>query len=372
MISASMSSPSFWRESRKERAVETRKRPDFEGGVTEIEPVEVCIPELKAVSAQTLLSSELAPPLVLWGSADLPIVTAEDVSLLHAREGVGKSWIVFGLACSIAAGEPFLGIATVQVPVLLITAELSAYRARERLERIVERVPVSDQLHLITERELDGLDVLNPDHLNALTRLVKDLGVRLVALDPLAELWTGEEVNRDWQRLNRCLRRLRVKAACGVFLSHHEAKGENPRALKGKHADQNAFRGGTVLRAGVRSALRMEDHSEGLVRLAHTKSNLGPRHETLWLDVTEPWAPKLTDPANDRSSQKLDNLDAVQRILEKHARTEMTVSEISLDPNCPRVQRDTLRKYLATLVEEDRAQHNGGRGVGSKYSTPKG
>lgn len=347
-------------------------RPEFGGSVTEISCDESLTLALKPVSARALLAREIAPPLVLWGSAKIPIVTAEDVSLLHAREGVGKSWLALELACAIAAGVPFLGITTAPAPVLVITAELSDYWARKRLERITEQIPVSDQLHLITERELGGLDLLDPSHLDALIRLVQTLGVRLVVLDPVAELWTGEEINRDWQRLSRCLRRLRVEAGCGVLLVHHEAKGEKPGALRGQQADQNAFRGGTVLRAGVRSALRLEDHPSGRLRLAHTKSNLGPRQETLWLDMARPWAPRLAEAPKDRTAKRRENLDATRRVLEKHHGEWMAVHAIGADSDCAHIKTDTLRSYLSDLVKEGSIEHNGGRGRGSKYRVSRG
>ena len=83
----------------------------------------------KIYNASDLEHRELKRPQMIVDNL-LPV----GLTVLAGSPKLGKSWLVLGLACSVANGTEFLHQSTAQGDVLLLDLEGSPYRIKERLE----------------------------------------------------------------------------------------------------------------------------------------------------------------------------------------------------------------------------------------------
>lgn len=213
--------------------------------------------------------------------ADLPVARAADlevapkgqawlvesiwshlaVGFLAGQPKCTKTWMALDLAVSVASGTPCLGTFPVAAPgpVLVYLAEDALPRVRERILAISAARGVA----------LDGLDLhvitapclrLDEDgDRGRLVRTVEKLRPRLLVLDPLVRLWSGDENNSgEVSALLGFLRTLAREHDLALVVVHHMSKkarknlGQALRGSSDLHAwsDSSAYltrRGGHIL-----------------------------------------------------------------------------------------------------------------------------
>ena len=156
------------------------------------------------------------------------LIPEASVCLLAGDSGVGKSWLSFHLALSIAGGIPLFGkFKTSAGRVLCIDAEsgenLLIRRFKKLWNGIQEEHPdLSDELPL---EVWPTLFRLTEKGCLALTERIKRDGIRLVILDPMIHFADCDE-NSSHEMAN-FLERLRVIAReteCSFLLVHHVRK----------------------------------------------------------------------------------------------------------------------------------------------------
>lgn len=173
-----------------------------------------------AWTADELMAAEFPEPR--WA---VPGIFAEGVSLLAGPPKVGKSWLVLGLALTIAHGGPALdAIPTQAGPVLYLALEDTPRRLQTRMRTLLAGKPAPHGLTLVTscpalpdggEQAIAGWLTRNPD-------------ARMVVIDVFAKLrgsspHGASAYDADYIAVGRA-KRLADTHGVAVVLVHHVRK----------------------------------------------------------------------------------------------------------------------------------------------------
>ena len=138
-----------------------------------------------------------------------------------------KTWLFCDLAISIAAGEPWLGFETHQVPVLYVNFELREYYFRSRLSAIQNAKKLSipkDQLFVWTLRGTQfSLDTFIP----LLIEKIQQHAIAIVFIDPFYKLLSPLDDENSQTHMVAILNRFNPLIADGVTTAFamHYSKG---------------------------------------------------------------------------------------------------------------------------------------------------
>lgn len=216
----------------------------------------------------------------------------QDVTLLSANGGVGKTMLaLFWLLC-IAAGRMFFGLKTTQSPVLFVTAEDRRIVCAKRLAAISANMhlyfqnpftkPARDNFHLW---EILGKPLWIEDRKNVagiptstlfdLERRIKEIGARQVAIDNASSVFcANHNDNVQVTAFLTYLRRMAERTNCNILLLGHvsadTASGSRSKTYYGSTAWHNAVRSRMFME--LRPA---EDGVDEHIRVVHEKSNYG-------------------------------------------------------------------------------------------------
>jgi hypothetical protein len=168
------------------------------------------------------------------------------VTLLCGDSGIGKSTLALALAGAVAHGQPFLGRATVQRPVLYVDRENPLAVVRERIDR----------LGIIKTAALTiwGLWVNpTPDGPTALSILQFVATHRpLIIFDSLIGFHPGSEQDASETRRHMQAYIALAAAGAGVIVLHHTGKADTAKQ----------YRGSSDIKAAVDIAYVLESLSE--------------------------------------------------------------------------------------------------------------
>jgi hypothetical protein len=158
------------------------------------------------------------------------------VTALYGAGGLGKTLLAQQLGTAVATGKSWLGLPTVQGPVLALFCEDDEDELLRRQLSINAELLCDhpDQFHIICRPgKENALMEFRPDGSHQLTplwqelaRLIKELRPRLVQLDTLADIFAGNENDRQQARrfIQQALTRLALKYDCAVLLCAHPSK----------------------------------------------------------------------------------------------------------------------------------------------------
>ncbi len=231
-------------------------------------------------------------------------VPSEEVTLLAAHGGSGKSYVSLSLAVHVALGMPFGGLPTTQSGVLFFSGEDGARVLRQRLAKIcrtlqIDPAQLDGRLHMLDASDLDpalhreqrvvvagrSTIVTETPLLHALAALVQKLDVGLVVLDNASDLFDGNEIERARVRgFIRSLRSLIARPGRAVLLLAHVSKAS---AIGGRSAGSDGYSGSTAWNNSVRSRLSLEPAGTDGMTIEHQKANLSgkaPPVRLHWID----------------------------------------------------------------------------------------
>jgi hypothetical protein len=168
------------------------------------------------------------PPEVPWIAE--PLLVRGALSLLHGREGQGKSLLALAIAIAVAAGEPVAGFSPKAGKVVYIDAENGAAEIHRRVRALGLPNGAAENLAIfITE----GLDLRRD--LAELEAVLAAERPALLVLDSFRSLWGGKENDSDETGavLDR-LRNLGRRMDAASLLVHHSGKvGDEYRGSTG-------------------------------------------------------------------------------------------------------------------------------------------
>ncbi|CDO38307.1 AAA family ATPase [Novosphingobium sp. KN65.2] len=178
-----------------------------------------------------------------------------EVTLFTGPGSTGKSLLAQQIATASAAGLNCLGLEVMEGPSLYVTCEDGPSQLHYRQERLCEamNVPMASlagKLHLVSLRgaldnPLDGDDgkgnfAPTPSY-HRLAETIRSIGARIVALDNVAHLFTGNENDRgEVTRFVNLLNRLAGETGAAILLIGHPNKSGD--TYSGSTAWLNAVR----------------------------------------------------------------------------------------------------------------------------------
>jgi hypothetical protein len=187
-------------------------------------------------------------------------------TLFTGEGGTGKSTLALQLGISVAAGEPWLGCATVQMPVLMVTCEdddeeidrrAYAMRAYDNLpndERPFFIMPRAGMNSVVCAGNQDGAVRKGP-FWQPLSDSLAKLGSRpkLLIVDTVADVFAGDENNRSEVNLfvKVIMGELAILHNATIVMLSHPPKGtagKNPATYSGSTAWNNSVRNRIFLR----------------------------------------------------------------------------------------------------------------------------
>lgn len=226
------------------------------------------------------LNYQTTPQEWVW---DLMLPKGE-TTVLYADGGTGKTSLAQLLATHIATGQSLFGTATNQGKVIAFLAEDDLNSIIRRQDRIrANGGPPRDQLHDLTFIPRKGEDnafmVFHDDigrttptwqRLAATCMANKDK-LQLLIVDTAADTFGGSENIRTQVRqyIQRALTRIAVQCDCAVLLLAHPSRTGMQDGTGGSTAWHNTVRS--------RWHLYNDPEREGVLVLAHRKSNYGPK-----------------------------------------------------------------------------------------------
>ena len=199
------------------------------------------------------------------------LATAGDIGLFAGEDGSFKSTAMLCIVGAVAGGAAVFGrFQAEQGAVLWISEEDPAHVIRNRLEAICRGhgwnvTTVLGNVHVLALAECQLASTAWRLHLQA---IIRDLDIKLVVLDPYAELMAGEEnSNTDARPIIKAIRALTKPTGANVFVIHHFGK-----PFEGKRA-VDRIRGASALRAASRITYTVE-HDEAAHELRITNQKL--------------------------------------------------------------------------------------------------
>lgn len=204
-----------------------------------------------------------------------PMIPLGSLCLFAAYMKLGKSTFLYGLLKCIARGEPFLGLPTRKVNVLILAVEEHPREVRNRLEHFG-----------VTEADDDGIFIHagrlspSPKNYSDMATFIKQEDIGLVVLDTLAGFIGVEDENSNSEVLNAITPLLTLARSTGaaVLLVHHSGKGEG-------NGGRN-IRGASSLFGCVDQAMMMSSYGDvgGTQRQINTLGRYEQTPKTLLLD----------------------------------------------------------------------------------------
>lgn len=178
-----------------------------------------------------------------------------EVTLFTGPGSGGKSLLAQQLCTAAASGKPTLGLSIIAAPSLYVTCEDAPSQLHYRQERLCEAMGVSmaslaGRLHLVSlrgaldnplEGEDEHGDYAPSPAFHRLAETIKATGSKIVALDNVAHLFTGNENDRgDVTRYVNLLNRLAGETGAAILLIGHPNKSGD--TYSGSTAWLNAVR----------------------------------------------------------------------------------------------------------------------------------
>jgi hypothetical protein len=220
-----------------------------------------------------------------------------ETTLLYGSGGIGKTLLAHQLATCVAAGLDWLGQKTMTGRVLCFLAEDREQELHRRQLAIDAGLGLGegeahrDRLWISCRRDSDNLIALFerngamtlPPAWHKLRALVLARRIEFLILDTLADIFPGDEINRNQvtQFVKGCLGRLGAETGCTIMVLGHPSKsGAQTDGTSGSTAWNNAVRSRLWMR--YPGKLTSGDHRE----LEGMKSNYGPKGSILKLKWT--------------------------------------------------------------------------------------
>jgi len=164
-----------------------------------------------------------------------PWLYSQDLVLVHASRGIGKTYFLIGLTMALATGTEFLGWQGAEpVKVLYVDGEMPGVSLQKRFAEVIEAIPGSVSIGAmpkIVTPDIQGRPLRSlstSEGRSDLLEVITD-DVNVVILDNLACLYGGNENDAEaWDAMQAFLLLLRTRGIA-VILVHHSGKSGQQR-----------------------------------------------------------------------------------------------------------------------------------------------
>lgn len=291
----------------------------------------------------------------------------DGVGIIGGTPKTGKTWLALDFALSVASGTPALGAFPVREPgtAVLFPAEDDPRAVRDRVAALATRRGVelaNLPLHIITT---ESLKLDEPSDRDGLEQLLINLRPRLLVLDPLVRLHSGDENHSGHvSELLGYLRALQRRFLLSIIVTHHVTK------KTGAAQPGQALRGSSDLHAWGDSNAYLRRQKDGplLLTLEHRGAPSPEPMEIRLVSVDGGAQFELVGEGESSPEEGGDGGETLQdRILRLLHDSGRPVSQLRMRKRL-RVRNQKLTEALRALEVDGRIQ-NEGRQIGWKPAT---
>lgn len=149
------------------------------------------------------------------------LITAGSVSVFYGAPGSKKTWSLLSMAIHVAIGKDWLGFKTQPVKVLVIDEESGEARFKRRLNKALNGALTGEDIQLKFVC-LAGFRLDDKYYAEELESLIENSGARLVIIDALCDIMTGDENSKQYtQPVFIALRKIADKTNTALLIIHH-------------------------------------------------------------------------------------------------------------------------------------------------------
>lgn len=301
-------------------------------------------PPWRVVRVDDLATASI--PAQAWAWRDY--IPAEEVTLLGAHGGTGKSTLALMLGASVALGLPLFSVDTLAAPVVFYSAEDGADTVRRRLQAIVRGLGLdvsglAERFDVLDATDAPELAALLPEPFGkpgfgltvagqCLKDYMADRPGSLLIVDNASDTMGGNENARaEVRAFVRLLAGMVRNTGGAVLLLAHVDKGTS----RGDRAGGESYSGSTAWHNSARSRLYLSrEKDSGALLLEHQKSNHGPMREPLRLVWPRDGLPELDAPSSGivQHIEERNHLRAILRLVHEFTQRGEFVSTATTGP----------------------------------------
>ena len=289
------------------------------------------------------------------------LISAGSVNVFFGEAGCGKTWALLDLAICAANGAPWLGMATIPGPVLIIDEESGRRRLSRRLSDVM-RGHDAGLTTPINAVSLAAFDVGKPNDIGEITNLINDTGARLVIIDALADIMPGRDENavKDTAPIFLTLRKIAEDTQAAIIVIHHSNKN-------------GGYRGSSAIKGAIDLLLSVEKKNESNNMTFRTEkardTTAGAFAATMNFDGGKFW---LTASEFDRNAATYKNGELY---VMRYLKSQTTGTQADIQGSVDSCSENQARLAVTRLVNMGIVEriNAGGRGVTAIYKlTEKG
>jgi hypothetical protein len=306
----------------------------------------------------------------------------ETMNVIGASKA-GKSWLIHGLAVSVANGLWWLGREVAAGKVLIVDNELHEETLSDRVEKVAAATIISSEFDSVQQAASTDMIDLMPlrgigidADVNGLYRRLASIErgkYRLICVDALYRAipaGTSESDNAQMMAVYNCLDRIARETGAAIVLNHHATKGDQ----SGKAVTDVGSGAGAISRAtDTHLVIRPHEDSDLCVLEAVCRSFPPPPPRSIRFDwplwVQSMSEPKLKQPKNghQRQQEQQDAKDADAKnlvlsiigdkgVTEYQLRTETGFGPVRLKRLISQLQRDKSIKVVSKVNRKTKAR----------------
>ena len=193
--------------------------------------------ECKIYDLKSFMELKLHRPATLLD----PIISEGSLSMLHAFQGIGKSFFAMSLALAVANGGKFLRWKAPQpAKVLYVDGEMSAFTLQERFTKLSgcslfadKKADYTQNLFLFAAdvQTFPSINIEKAEIKHAIEQMIEENEIKLVIFDNISSLTTIDELDSvAWLPIQEWLISLRKKNIAVLFI-HHSGKNGGQRGI---------------------------------------------------------------------------------------------------------------------------------------------
>ena len=276
----------------KQRKEQSNQNTDQNSATSDFSEESESEPPFKRVSLADALSNPPEQQRYIWGER----IPADELTLLAAHGGTGKSLLALQLGAHTSTGNLFLGLATEQVKTLFFSAEDATNTIRRRigaickadaldLAQVAENLIVLDAtetpclFHEVSDKGVRRGEITR--YYSELKKIILDEGIRFLIVDNASDTFGANPIDR--QAVTKFIRALvgLVRNAGGAVLLLSHVNKNTSKAGKNQ-SDTEGYADSAAWHNAARSRLFLNAIDElGNLSLTHQKNNLGTKQPVL-------------------------------------------------------------------------------------------
>ena len=153
------------------------------------------------------------------------IIQKRGRTMISAKEGMGKSFVTLNMLSAVCCGEEkFLNKFEIQQDrpnALYIDFELGESALQHRLKSMGEKTTLKN----LFVQSIYGWEILDESYQTALEQIIENNQIKILAFDPLGNLWSGDENKRmEVKKVTDYLDFIMDKFGTSILITHHWRK----------------------------------------------------------------------------------------------------------------------------------------------------